>query len=310
MKKILLLIGLAFSINAFSQDAAVPDSTEGWTIKGTLSLNISQSSFSNWSGGGENSMAGNILFGGIANYKMGKSIWDNTLLTTYGSIRKAGDFNKTDDRLELNSKYGYKAFKNPKLLLSAIMNFKTQYTNGYANDGDTVLVSAFMSPAYLNVGLGLDWQVTDYFSINFAPIDAKMIFVLDQYLANRGDYGVEPAVLDTNGNVITPGKNMRFKFGAYLRAQFNKEIFKNVTLYTTLDLFSNYLENPQNIDVNWEVLMTLKINEWLAASINTTLIYDADVVFEQVNADGTTERYGPRTQFKEVFNLGLTFSFK
>lgn len=311
MKKILLLLTVSmFSVSLFSQDDAAVDTTEGWNIKGTLSLNIAQSSFTNWAAGGENSLSGNILFGGQANYKMNKSIWENMLLTTYGTIRKGNDFNKTDDRIELNSKYGYQAFKNDKWYLSAILNFKTQYTPGYANEGDSIKVSNFMAPGYVNLGLGFDWKPVDYFSVNFAPLDAKMIFVTDQYLANRGDYGVDPAVIDTAGNIITPGKNMKFKFGAYIRAEFNKEIFKNVNLFTTLDLFSNYLENPGNIDVNWEMIITLKINEWLAAGIHTTLIYDADVVFERVNDVGELERYGPRTQFKEVFNLGLTFRFK
>lgn len=294
----------------FSQDDAAADTTEGWAVKGTLSLNISQSSFTNWAAGGENALAGNVLFGGVANYKMNKSIWENTLLTTYGTIKKGNDFNKTDDRLEINSKYGYQAFKNKKWYLSSIMNFKTQYTVGYADEEDSLKVSNFMAPGYLLIGLGFDWQATEYFSVNIAPANTKMIFVTDQYLANRGDYGVDAAVLDTAGNILTPGKNMKFKFGAYVRAQFNKEIFKNVNLYTTLDLFSNYLDNPGNIDVNWEVLLSLKINEWLAASINTTLIYDADIVFERVNDAGEIERFGPRTQFKEVFNLGLTFNFK
>lgn len=311
MKKILLLfLALSASLFAYSQDNAVPDTLVGWDIKGTLSLNIAQSSFTNWSAGGENSMSGNLLFGGIANYKMDKVIWQNTLLTTYGGISKGGVYTKTDDRLELNSKYGYQAFKNKKWYLSAIMNFKTQYTPGYTNDGDSVLVSNFMSPGYLNLGLGFDWQANDYFSMNIAPVDAKLIFVLDQDLANAGDYGVDAAVLDTAGNIITPGKNMRFKFGAYVRATFNKEVFKNVNVYSTLDLFSNYLKDPQNIDINWEVLISLKINEWLAASINTTLIYDADITFQEVNDLGETVIYGPRTQFKEVFNLGLTFNFK
>jgi hypothetical protein len=311
MKRFLLLLAVLLAYSpVFSQDEASADTLEGWKVKGTLSLNVSQSSFTNWAGGGENSMSGNILFGGIANYKMNKTIWENTLLTTYGSIIKGGDANKTDDRLEINSKYGYQAFKNEKWYLSAIMNFKTQYTPGYANDGDSILVSNFMSPGYLNLGLGFDWQQSEVFSMNIAPVDAKFIFVLDQELANKGDYGVDAAVLDTAGNIITPGKNMRFKFGAYVRATFNKEVFKNVNVYSTLDLFSNYLKNPQNIDVNWELLISLKINDWLAASINTTLIYDADITFERVNADGVIETYGPRTQFKEVFNLGLTFNFK
>jgi hypothetical protein len=309
MKKLFTLLALIMACSqAFSQEEAKVDTS--WKVKGVLSLNIAQSSFTNWASGGENSLAGNILFGGIANYKKDKTIWDNSILTTYGAIIKAGDANKTDDRLELNSKYGYQAFKDKKWYLSAIMNFKTQYTPGYSNNGDSILVSNFMAPGYLLLGLGFDWQQSKAFQLNIAPVDAKFIFVLDQQLANQGDYGVEPAVYDSSGNVITPGKNMRFKFGAYVRATYNKEVFKNVTVYTTLDLFSNYLQNPQNIDVNWELLISLKINEWLAASINTTLIYDADVTFTEVNADGVLESYGPRTQFKEVFNLGLTFNFK
>ena len=300
---------MLFTTTLFSQESEV-DSTQGWTVNGVLSLNIAQSSFSNWAAGGKNSLAGNIIFGGNAVLKKNKSLWESTLLTTYGSIRQDKDFTKTDDRLEINSKYGYQAFKSPKWYLSSIMNFKTQYTIGYADDGDSLKVSNFMSPGYLNLGLGVDWRPDEYFSVNIAPANAKMIFVTDQDLANKGDYGVDPAIVDTAGNVITPGKNMKFKFGLYIRAEYKREIFKNVTLYTTLDLFSNYLENPQNLDVNWEVLLTLKINEWLAASINTTLIYDADITFERINDAGEIETFGPRTQFKEVFNLGLTFNFK
>ncbi len=293
----------------FSQESEV-DSTQGWTVNGIISLNVAQSSFSNWAAGGKNSLAGNLIFGGNAILKKNKNLWESTLLTTYGSIRQDDAFSKTDDRLEINSKYGYQAFKNSKWYLSSIMNFKTQYTAGYADAGDSIKVSNFMSPGYLNLGIGVDWRPNEYISVNIAPANAKMIFVSDQDLADNGDYGVDAAILDTSGNVITPGKNMKFKFGAYVRAEFKKEVFKNITLYTTLDLFSNYLENPQNIDVNWEVLLTMKINEWLAASINTTLIYDSDITFERVNEAGEIESFGPRTQFKEVFNLGLTFNFK
>lgn len=311
MNRILIFLVVSLvTTSIYAQDEAAADTTEGWTVTGGISFNISQSSFSNWAAGGQNALSGNIILGGVATLKKGKNLWTTTLLTTYGTIRKNNDFSKTDDKLEINSKYGYQAFKNPKWYLSTIMNFKTQYTIGYADEGDTLKVSNFMSPGYLNLGLGLDWNPTDYFSLNIAPANAKMIFVTDQELANKGDYGVDPAVLDTAGNVITPGKNMNFKFGIYVRAQFNKEIFKNVSLFTTLDLFSNYLKNPENIDVNWEVLLTFKINEWLAASINTTLIYDADIVFERVNDAGEVERFGPRTQFKEVFNLGVTLNLK
>lgn len=299
---------MVLSLQVFSQEDAEADTTMGWKAKGALSLNLSQSSFVNWAAGGENAFSGNILFGGFVNYRAEKSLWTSTLLTTYGTMARANNFDKTDDRIEINSKYGYQAFDNKKWFLSAIMNFKTQYTAGYASD--TLLVSSFMAPGYLNLGIGFDWQVADYFAVNIAPLNTKYVFVLDEYLANRGDYGVEPAIVDSLGNVITPGKKMNFKLGVYVRATFDKELFKNVNVYSSLDLFSNYLVDPQNIDVNWEVLITMKINNWLAASISTALLYDADVMFDRVNDLGEVERYGPKVQFKEVFNLGLTFNFK
>ena len=167
-----------------------------------------------------------------------------------------------------------------------------------------------MSPGYLNIGLGLNYNLNDVFTVNIAPLDAKMIFVTNQELANHGDYGVDAAVLDTNGNVITQGKNMKFKFGLYVRAVYNYEIAKNVNLFTSLDLFSNYLEKPENIDVNWTVLLGFKINDWLTANINTVLIYDADVTFTRLNEETqATETFGPAVQFKEVFNIGLAFNF-
>ncbi len=121
MKKILLLFtALSMSMIVLSQNSiddiaeevTVEDTLVGWNVKGTLSFNFSQSSFTNWSSGGENAISGNVLFGGIANYKLDKVIWQNTILTTYGGISRAGVYSKTDDRIELNSQYGYQAFKD------------------------------------------------------------------------------------------------------------------------------------------------------------------------------------------------------
>lgn len=309
MKKILSIIFLStIAFNGFTQDEA--DTLKPWTAGGIMSLNLSQASFKNWTSGGENSVAGNFLFAGIANLKKGDVFWDNSLLTGIGYSRLQGVTSKTNDNIEINSLFGKKAF-GKNWYYSAIMNFKSQYVNGYLDGNpDSTVISGFMSPGYLNIGLGLNYNLNDVFSVNIAPLDAKMIFVTDQILANNGDYGVDPAVLDTNGNIITPGKNLNFKLGAYIRAVYNYEIFKNVNLYTTLDLFSNYLEKPENIDVNWTVLLGFKINEWLTASINTVLIYDADVTFTRLNADTQeTETFGPAVQFKEVFNIGLSFNF-
>jgi len=314
MKKIILFVFvLSVSLPAFAQDeaaVAAADTLKPWKIGGVISLNVSQASFKNWTAGGENTVAGNFLFAGIANLKKDKIFWDNLLLTGIGYSRLSGKTTKTNDNLELNSLFGRKAF-GKNWYYSVIMNFKTQYVNGYLDSNpDSTVISGFMSPGYLNIGLGLNYNLNDVFSVNIAPLDAKMIFVTNQELANNGDYGVDAAVLDTAGNVITPGKNMNFKFGTYVRAVYNYEILKNVNLFTSVDLFSNYLEKPENIDVNWTVLLGFKINDWLTASINTVLIYDADVTFTRSNADtGDPETFGPAVQFKEVFNIGLSFNF-
>lgn len=310
MKKLFLIAAIGvFSINVLAQEETA-DTLKPWTIGGALGLNISQAAFHNWTSGGENSVAGNLIFIGIANLKKDKIFWDNTLITGIGYSRLKGATTKTNDNLEINSLYGRKAF-GKNWYYSAIMNFKTQYVNGYLNsDSDSTIISGFMSPGYLNLGLGLNYNLNDVFSVNIAPANAKMVFVLDQQLADKGDYGVDAAVLDTSGNVITPGKNMNFKFGVYVRAVYNYEIAKNVNLFTSLDLFSNYLENPENIDVNWTVLLGFKINDWLTASINTVLIYDADVTFTRLNEETQApETFGPAVQFKEVFNIGLSFNF-
>jgi hypothetical protein len=310
MKKLLLVAFLAtFTLNVFAQDETA-DTLKPWTIGGVINLNISQAAFHNWTSGGENSVAGNFLFAGIANLKKDKIFWDNMLITGIGYSRLKGETTKTNDNLEINSLFGRHAF-GKNWYYSVIMNFKTQYVNGYLDSNpDSTVISGFLSPGYLNLGLGLNYNLNDVFSVNIAPISSKMIFVTDQALADHGDYGVDAAVLDTSGNVITPGKNMKFKFGAYIRAVYNYEIAKNVNLFTSLDLFSNYLENPENIDVNWTVLLGFKINDWLTASINTVLIYDADVTFTRLNEDTQqTETFGPAVQFKEVFNIGLAFNF-
>ena len=312
MKKLFLIAAIGmFSINGFAQEEeAAADTLKPWTIGGVFSLNVSQAAFHNWTSGGENSVAGNLLFAGFASLKKDKIFWNNFLITGIGYSRLKGETTKNNDNLEINSLFGRHAFAK-NWYYSAILNFKTQYVNGYLDSNpDSTVISGFMSPGYLNIGLGLNYNLNDVFTINIAPLDAKMIFVTNQELADHGDYGVDPAVFNEDSVLITPGKNMKFKFGLYVRAVYNYEIAKNVNLFTSLDLFSNYLEKPENIDVNWTVLLGFKINDWLTASINTVLIYDADVTFTRLNAETQeSETFGPAIQFKEVFNIGLAFNF-
>ena len=286
------------------------DTLLGWNIGGIAGLNLTQTSFTNWSAGGQNTVAGNALFSVFANYKGLNSSWDNTVDLGYGLVMqgKNNDVLKTDDKIELISKYGQRAFKN--WFYAGLLNFRTQFTPGYNYPDDSTVISDFMAPGYLLGAIGMDYKPNEFFSVFIAPVSAKLTFVNYQPLANAGAFGVEPAKLDTNGNVITPGENFRLELGGYLRTQLQRELTKNVLLNSRLDLFSNYLDEPGNIDVNWNNVLALKVNDYISATLSTELIYDDDVrIPVDDNDDGIPDRAGPRVQFKEVLAIGLNYKF-
>lgn len=286
------------------------DTLVGWNTGGIVSLSFSQSSYTNWSAGGQNSLSGNGLVSVFANFKGVKSSWDNSLDLGYGVLMQGKDQGllKTEDKIELITKYGQKAFGN--WFYAALGNFKTQFTPGYNYPNDTTLVSDFISPAYVLGALGMDFKPNNEFSLFISPITAKLTFVNNQMLANAGAFGIEPAVYDSLGVIVKSGKTFRAEMGGYVRSQFQMEVMKNVVVNTKLDLFSNYLNNPGNIDVNWNTLVAVKANEFITATISTELIYDDDIAIAiDSNEDGIPERIGPRVQLKEVLGIGLSYKF-
>ncbi len=285
------------------------DSVEGWKKGGSAFLNISQTSLTNWAAGGENTFSVNGLISLYMNYKKGNTVWDNSLDIGYGLLKQGTEKNaiKTDDKIDFLSKFGKKAYKN--WYYAGMLNFKTQLTDGYNYPNDSIRISAFMAPAYLVTAIGLDYKPNDNVSVFIAPLTAKFTFVNDQTLADSGAFGVEPARFE-GGAMIENGKKSRSEFGGYLRFIYKKELMKNVSFSTKVDLFSNYANNPQNIDINWETLIILQANKYLSASINTQLLYDDDILIEiDSDDDGIIDEKGPRTQFKEILAIGFTYTF-
>ena len=187
-----------------------------------------------------------------------------------------------------------------------LLTFRSQFAKGYDYGVDsTIYISKFMAPGSVDIGPGVEWKPNDYFMINFSPVTARWIIVNDERLADAGSFGLEPAVVDTNGVIIKHAKKAKAMFGAKVLAVFKYEIFKNVDFATKLELFSDYLDNPQNIDVNWQTGLTLKVNSWLNVNITTELIYDDDVMFYDIDGNPI----GPRTQFNENMQLGLVVTF-
>ncbi|HET6993027.1 MAG TPA: DUF481 domain-containing protein, partial [Bacteroidia bacterium] len=158
--------------------------------------------------------------------------------------------------------------------------------------------------------IGLDYKPNDKFSFFTAPLTGKTTFVLNQQLADAGAFGVTKAEYDTAGNKIKDGAHIRNEFGGYVRVQYKSDIMKNVTLKARCEFFTNYLKNPQNIDVNAEVLLTMKVNKYISASLNMQGIYDDDVkIAIDKNHDGIIDAIGPRFQFRQVLGVGFSAKF-
>lgn len=301
MKRILFITLLFASVAAFSQDTI---RVGNWTIMGKVSLNISQSYFANWSAGGTSSFAPIGKYNMTANYKKGRHEWNNwlDLALGYNLFFDVAPM-KTDDKIEYITSYRYQLAKS--WYFTVLGKFATQFAKGYDYSVDsTVYISKFMAPAYIDLGPGITYQPVDWFSVYFSPVTPAWIIVDDQRLADEGAFGLDPAVYDTAGVLISHAKKVKSMFGAKMMIVLKKEVAKNITVGTKLELFSDYLDNPQNINVNWQVLIGLKVNDWLSIDLQTTLLYDDDIMITDKNGN-----IGPRTQFWETLMISIGYAF-
>lgn len=313
---LLLLVVITIYTRSYSQDSLARDTS--WKKGGFASVQFNQVAFDHWAAGGENSVAVTALGFGFANYLLGKNFWNSYANLQYGMINtQTGGLRKNADLIELQTKAGHEIAK--KFYLTGLVNFKSQFANGYNYPDDSTVVSKFAAPAYLIVSLGIEWKPVDYFSLYLSPATGKLTFVTDQTIADytvngASLWGNDPAIRDSDGTIITHGATSREEFGAYFTAQFLKDVFKNVSVGTRLTLFNNYTDpnkqNRKNIDVNYDLLINMKVNNWLSATFFMNIIYDDDIFVLDLNEDGTPKGTGgPRTQFKEGFGLGITYKF-
>ena len=259
MKKILLVLSFV-TLGTFAQEQAV-DSTSNWTKKGTFTVLANQSSFNNWLAGGQNNFAGNAGINYDFNYKNGDWNWDNKLIAAYGLTKiKDADTQKTDDRIEFNSLLGKKA--TGYWFYSAFFNFKTQMDTGLDPDTQTVKISHFFSPAYFQFGPGMLWKKSDNLKVNIAPATSKLIIVHDHFTEFGPSFGVDQ------------GDTSRYELGAALSGYYKFNIMENVSVENILNLYSNYLEDPQNVDLDYQLNIVMKINKYLSTNFAFQTIYD------------------------------------
>ena len=216
----------------------------------------------------------------------------------YGLLKEEkGKPNKSEDKIEFDSKLGIKS-GSEKLLYSVLLNFRSQFANGYNYPDTETKISGFMAPAYFNLGLGADFKPSEKVSFFVSPLNSKITIVSDKVLSDAGAFGVDP------------GKKSRFEMGALVKAQLKTSVVENVNIDTQLSLFSNYLDTPQNIDILWDFVVNMKINNYLSANFIANLIYDDDIkIAVDSNNDGITDAIGPRVQFKQLLGVGFSYNF-
>ena len=277
MKKLLFSALLLSSVATFAQE----DETNGgvaqdptaapteeapaprWTKGGSASLLFSQAAFNHdWTGGGSNNVAANLAVSYAFNYKKDKWAWDNNIFIDYGLTKVDGDeyTKKTTDRFEVNSVLGYQ-LNNPQWYYSFFLNFKTQMTDGYkyVDSQNRTLINKLLSPGYLQFGPGMLWKKSDNL------------------------YGVED------------DKNIRYELGFYLNGYAKVNVWENVSIENILSLYSNYLDKPQNIDLDYTANVVMKVNKYLSANFTFQAIYDDDAA--------------RAFQIRELLGLGLSYKF-
>jgi hypothetical protein len=284
MKKVLLLCALFLgTISGFAQDEATTEEgpKDGWTKAGTFTFLLNQSSFDNWVAGGTSNISGTLGVNYDFNLLKGDWTWDNKLIAAFGITKiKGEDTQKSDDRFEWNSLLGKKASGN--WYYSAFLNFKTQFADDL--DSDTEGPTKLFSPAYLQFGPGMLWKKSDNLKVNIAPATSKLVIVdKDLTLPMDAYFGVEE------------GKSTRYELGASLSGYYKFNIMENVSMENILNLYSNYLEDPQNVDLDYTLNIVMTINKYLSANLAYQTIYD-DNAFKGF-------------QTREGFGLGVNYGF-
>ena len=326
----------ALEMTSAPQEEPVVEKPKYWTESLMTNIKFGQTSLTNWAAGGDNTVTLQAFVDGNANYKRDDLFWNNRLQLDYGFVYASSKpiLQKSDDRIYLESKLGYKTENMKKFAFTVNYDFKSQFNTGYdyktpstpegfekledmpmdqlvnAWKDARVVKSGFLAPAYTNLAVGIDLKPANWISLNIAPVTGGVVIVRNPLL--RQNYGMnlkeEYEDADLSGvNATELGnyyRGARFEFGAQIKADIALKINDNFSYTTQLVLFSNYLDHPENIRVNWDNRFDWKLAKYFSLTLTTNLIYDDKVkIYSPV--DNETKQ---RVQFKESLLFGFTWT--
>ena len=317
MKQTLLIFSflICFSVKATALKdslAIKKDTLQYWENNNKLGLILTQNSFVNWSTGGNNAISGILKIHATKNYKKDLLVWNNELKGSFGLNKESKrELRKTEDLFEFNSTFGYRKSNTSNWYYSAKFNFRTQFTNGYKYPNTQKPISKFFAPAYLFLGFGTTYvSEKNNFTFYLSPITNKTTLVYSQTLANEGAFGVKPAVYGDDEEIIRKGHKTKIEFGTLITGEWKTLVMRNVKMQQKIILYSDYLHNYGNIDVNWEINFDLVVNKYINANIAAHIRFDDDIKHkEDINNDGELDLLGPKIQLKQLLGVGFTYSF-
>ena len=287
MKQYFLLFFLIFSTYTFSQQESKKDSL--WSTRGNVAILLNQTGFSDWVGGGTNNFSGTLKFDYEWEYRNKGWDWLTNVESAYGlaKYKNAPFARKIDDRILIQSIVGKEFTKN--LSFSAFFNFTSQIGNGYKYKKDSnnneirELTTSIFSPAYFQLGSGFLWKKDEKLWVNYSPIATRLILVSKKFTQ------------DLTGNDtyfgVLPNKSSRYELGANLTFHSEGDLLENIKYKQDLKLFSNYLEEASNIDLDYLLQIEVDINPFLSTQLIFQLIYDDNAI--------------SRLQVREVFGVGV-----
>ncbi|MBS1615066.1 MAG: DUF3078 domain-containing protein [Bacteroidetes bacterium] len=311
---------------AFSYD---DKDTVAWLHSGVTKLGINQGYLHNWAAGGELvSLAIDGLFSARLTRLYHRQVWSNSLDASYSLFYAYSNHfvpRKVDDRIDLTSKYGVRVHDKRKLYLMGLFNFKSQFTPGYdygLPDWPSQPTSSFLSPGYFTLAAGMEYRGGNNFTVFLSPVALRLILADKKYTSRMpaGAFGIDY------------GKTSRLELGAYFTARYETKLSNNLSWKTQLDLYSNYLakdkkdslgnvvvhDNPGNIDVFWDNLISYKLSKFFSLNFALTATYDNDIPYNKQYLDPTSgtmmEKDEPDAglgwwQIKEVMSFGFSYNF-
>ncbi len=274
-----------------------------WHHKAMAMANANQIAFSDWAKGGSNSFSISGQFTVDVDYESldKKTKWDNDLEFRLGYMQQESrPFIKNLDYFRLNTRYARNAFN--RWFYAFNTELTTQFFEGYdlKNENYDDPISNFLSPAYLKIALGLDYKYgtkkqKKLFSMQTSPLSFKLTYVRDTSIVSQEKYGVES------------GEKGREEIGGSIEFVSKYDIKDRFNAQSRLLFFSNYIDNPQNVDLNWNTSLTYHFSRIISVSFTLDMIYDDDVKILISEADDGTKKYGQRLQLKEYLGFGLTY---